>query len=108
MKGTAVGDRPNRLLLNEVSWNSCVVPPRFFFTLGISGTELALKKDLSEREHEVLRLLAEGKVNRQVAEQLGISIRTVEGHRARIMLKLELASLSDLIRYAVREKIVEV
>ena len=68
----------------------------------------ALKKDLSTREHEVLRLLAEGRVNRQVAAQLGISIRTVEGHRARIMLKLELASLSDLIRYAVRKKIVEV
>jgi FixJ family two-component response regulator len=68
----------------------------------------ALKKDLSEREFEVLRLLAEGRVNRQVAAQLGISVRTVEGHRARIMLKLELASLSDLIRYAVRKKIVEV
>lgn len=67
-----------------------------------------MKKDLSTREHEVLRLLAEGKVNRQVAAQLGISVRTVEGHRARIMLKLELASLSDLIRYAVRKKIVEV
>jgi DNA-binding NarL/FixJ family response regulator len=67
-----------------------------------------LKKDLSKREFEVLRLLAEGKVNRQVAEQLGISVRTVEGHRARIMLKLELSSLSELIRYAVRTKIVDV
>jgi DNA-binding NarL/FixJ family response regulator len=69
---------------------------------------VALKKDLSKRESEVLRLLAEGRVNRQVAEQLGISVRTVEGHRARIMLKLELASLSELIRYAVRKNIVEV
>ena len=67
-----------------------------------------MKKDLSKREFEVLRLLAEGKVNRQVAEQLGISVRTVEGHRARIMLKLELSSLSELIRYAVRTKIVDV
>ena len=67
-----------------------------------------MKKDLSTREHEVLRLLAEGKVNRQIAEQLGISVRTVEGHRARVMLKLELRSLSDLIRYAVRKKIVEI
>ena len=67
-----------------------------------------MKKDLSKREFEVLRLLAEGQVNRQVAEQLGISVRTVEGHRARIMLKLELANLSDLIRYAVRKKIVDV
>jgi two-component system response regulator NreC len=67
-----------------------------------------LKKDLTNREREVLRLLAEGKGNRQVAEELRISIRTVEGHRARVMLKLELGSLSELIRYAVREKIVEV
>ena len=67
-----------------------------------------MKKDLSNRELEVLRLLAEGNGNRQIAEQLGISVRTVEGHRARVMLKLELNSLSDLIRYAVREKIIEV
>jgi DNA-binding NarL/FixJ family response regulator len=67
-----------------------------------------LKKDLTNREQEVLRLLAEGRGNRQIAEQLGISVRTVEGHRARVMLKLGLTSLSELIRYAVRQKIVEV
>ena len=67
-----------------------------------------MKKDLTNREQEVLRLLAEGQGNRQIAEQLGISVRTVEGHRARVMLKLELGSLSELIRYAVREKIIEV
>ena len=67
-----------------------------------------LKKDLTNREQEVLRLLAEGKGNRQIAGDLGISVRTVEGHRARIMLKLELTSLSDPILYAVRKKIIEV
>jgi DNA-binding NarL/FixJ family response regulator len=67
-----------------------------------------LKKDLTNREQEILRLLAEGKANRQIAEQLGISVRTVEGHRARVMLKLGLSGLSDLVRYAVREKIIEV
>jgi DNA-binding NarL/FixJ family response regulator len=67
-----------------------------------------LKKDLTNREQEILRLLAEGKVNKQIAETLSISVRTVEGHRARVMLKLELANLSDLILYAVRNKIIEV
>jgi DNA-binding NarL/FixJ family response regulator len=67
-----------------------------------------LKKDLTNREQEILRLLAEGKVNRQIAQELNISVRTVEGHRARVMLKLELGSLSDLILYAVRNKIIEV
>jgi DNA-binding NarL/FixJ family response regulator len=67
-----------------------------------------LKKDLTNREREVLRLLAEGKGNRQIAEELRISVRTVEGHRSRVMLKLQLSNLSELIRYAVRQKIVEV
>ena len=67
-----------------------------------------MKKDLTNREQEILRLLAEGRGNRQIAEGLGISVRTVEGHRARVMLKLELTSLSELIRYAVRKKIIEV
>ncbi len=67
-----------------------------------------MKKDLTNREQEILRLLAEGKVNKQIAERLRISVRTVEGHRARVMLKLELSSLSDLILYAVRNKIVQV
>ena len=67
-----------------------------------------MKKDLTNREQEILRLLAEGKGNRQIAEQLRISVRTVEGHRARVMLKLELTSLSELIRYALRKKIIEV
>ena len=67
-----------------------------------------MKKDLTNREQEVLRLLAEGNGNRQIAERLHISVRTVEGHRARIMLKLELTSLSDLILYAIRHKIIAV
>ena len=77
-------------------------------SLGLERPGCALKKDLTNREQEILRLLAEGKVNRQIAQQLHISVRTVEGHRARVMLKLELSSLSDLILYAVRNKIVQV
>ncbi len=62
---------------------------------------------LSPREMEVLQLLAEGKSNKQVAAILGISTRTAENHRARIMTKMGFRSLSELVRYAIRNKIVE-
>jgi DNA-binding NarL/FixJ family response regulator len=57
------------------------------------------------REVEVIRLLAEGKVNKEIAAELGITTRTVETHRARIMLKLGLHSLTELIHYAIRHEI---
>ena len=57
------------------------------------------------REIEVIRLLAEGKANKEIALKLGITIRTVETHRAKIMLKLGLHSLTELIHYAIRHKI---
>jgi len=56
---------------------------------------------LTGREREVLQLLAEGKSNKEVASTLGISTRTAETHRADIMRKLHLKSLSDLVRYAI-------
>jgi DNA-binding NarL/FixJ family response regulator len=59
------------------------------------------------REIEIIRSLAEGKANKEVAAELGITIRTVETHRARIMLKLGLHSLTELIHYAIRHKVVE-
>jgi DNA-binding NarL/FixJ family response regulator len=62
---------------------------------------------LSPRELEVVQLLAEGKSNKQIAGILGISQRTVENHRAKIMQKLGLRSFSDLVRYAIRHKIIE-
>jgi two-component system, NarL family, nitrate/nitrite response regulator NarL len=66
-----------------------------------------MTKDLSIRETQILRLIAEGKENREIAQVLGISVRTVEAHRARIMLKLDLESVTSLVRYAVRHGIIE-
>jgi DNA-binding NarL/FixJ family response regulator len=60
----------------------------------------------TQRQREVVRLLAEGKTNKEVGVALGISVKTVETHRNQIMRKLELQSFSDLVRYAVREKLV--
>lgn len=60
---------------------------------------------LSAREREVLQQLAEGKNNREVAEQLNISVKTVESHRKNIMEKLNLFSIAELTKYAIREGI---
>lgn len=62
---------------------------------------------LTTREIEVARLLAEGKTNWRIATLLGISIRTVETHRANLMQKLRLRSLVELVHYAVRNLIIE-
>jgi DNA-binding NarL/FixJ family response regulator len=62
---------------------------------------------LSARERETVQLLAEGKSNKEVASILGISPKTAETHRAAIMRKLGLNTFSELVRYAVRNGIVE-
>jgi DNA-binding NarL/FixJ family response regulator len=61
---------------------------------------------LTDREREVVQLVAEGKSNKEVAALLGLSVKTVETHRAAIMRKLKLAGLSDLVRYAIRHRII--
>ena len=62
---------------------------------------------LTSREREVVKLIAEGHKNREIAELLCISIRTVENHRANIMKKLKLKNTSELVKYAIRKKYVE-
>ena len=62
---------------------------------------------LSEREREVLRLLALGHTNQEIAKQLFISVRTAETHRAHIMQKLRLSSRAELVRYALAEGLLE-
>ena len=62
---------------------------------------------LSPREREIIQLLAEGKSNNEAADMLFISAKTVETHRAHIMEKLDLHSITDLVHYAIRNGIVE-
>jgi len=62
---------------------------------------------LTPREREILQLLAEGKSNKEVASFLGISVKTAETHRANIMLKMDFHSITELVRYAVRNKIIQ-
>jgi DNA-binding NarL/FixJ family response regulator len=63
---------------------------------------------LTSREREILQLLAEGHSNKHIANSLDLSVKTVETHRAAIMRKLELRSLPDLVRFAIRNRIIEV
>jgi two-component system response regulator NreC len=61
---------------------------------------------LTDREREVLQLIAEGKTNKEVAHSLSVSVNTVETHRKHIMEKLDLHNTAELVRFAIRTKIV--
>ena len=69
--------------------------------------DAVIRNQLTAREREIVQLLAEGKSSKEVAVSLGISVKTAETHRANIMRKLELHSVSELVRYAVRNQIIE-
>lgn len=62
---------------------------------------------LTPREREIVQLIAEGRLNKEIAAILDLSIKTVETHRAAAMHKLDLKSSADLVRYAVRNHIIE-
>jgi DNA-binding NarL/FixJ family response regulator len=80
---------------------------RGYLTGGMTSPAPAGNDPLSPREREVVQLIAEGKSNKEVAAILDLSIKTVETHRANIMDKLNLHSVADLVRYAVRNHIIE-
>jgi DNA-binding NarL/FixJ family response regulator len=70
--------------------------------LGRKGPEGG-RVQLSSREREVLRMIAEGMSNKEIAVALGLSVRTVDSHRATLMDKLDIHKVSGLVRYAIRE-----
>jgi DNA-binding NarL/FixJ family response regulator len=72
-----------------------------------SETPTTVGNRLTTREREIVQLLAEGKSSKEVASSLSISVKTAETHRANIMRKLQLHTVSELVRYAVRNQIVE-
>ena len=65
-----------------------------------------LPNDLTKREHEVLGLVAMGKGNKEIAESLFISVKTVETHKGNILEKLGLRNSAELIKYAIKNNIV--
>lgn len=62
---------------------------------------------LTHREREIVQLIAEGRINKEIAQLLNISVKTVETHRASAMHKLKLRTTADLVRYAIRNSIIQ-
>ena len=71
--------------------------------LGPTASATRSKSSLTEREAEVVRLVARGYINREIAEQLDLSVKTIEVHKARALEKLDLRSRADLVRYALEQ-----
>jgi len=100
---------------------ACVLEGRHYFSSRVSEVlyESFQKKDMphaaavdegqkpTSREREIIQLLAEGRSNKEVATALGISVKTAETHRAAIMRKLGLHSIGEVVRYAIRNHIIE-
>jgi two-component system response regulator NreC len=78
-----------------------------FCSTDFGNRQSRLDHSLTAREREIVRLLAEGRSNKEVASSLGISVRTAETHRAVLMRKLDVDSVSGLVRYAIRNNIIE-
>jgi DNA-binding NarL/FixJ family response regulator len=71
-----------------------------------NGTD-TLKDRLTTREREIIRLISEGSSSKEVATTLGISVKTADTHRANIMRKLQVHTVSELVRYALRNQIIQ-
>jgi len=72
------------------------------------GKRRPAEDPLTGREREVLQLISEGRTSKEIAAELGVSLRTAESHRARLMKKLEIHDVAGLVRYAIRLGLVEV
>ena len=96
--------------IREIAGGGRYVHPELGARLIAAETEERKRADedpLSDREREVLRLLALGHTNQEIAKELFISVRTAETHRAHIMQKLGLASRAELVRYAMAQGLLE-
>jgi DNA-binding NarL/FixJ family response regulator len=71
------------------------------------GAVVVKHSRITSREREVVRLVAEGKSCKELAKTLGISVKTAETHKANIMRKLEFHSITELVRYAIRNRFIE-
>jgi two-component system response regulator NreC len=100
--------------VRSVSQGKVYLPPKFsnivlegFLRAGKHPEKIrSLRSRPTPRERAIILLLAQGKANKQIAEKLGITVRTVETHRAKIMTKLGLHSVIELVHYAIRNDII--
>ena len=113
-RGYILKDDADRVLIAAVE---AVRHHKPYFSTRVSGTvetgsatsepARSSRSRLTPREREILQLLAEGKSNKEVASLLGISVNTAEAHRANIMVKLDLHSVTELVHYAIRNNIIK-
>jgi DNA-binding NarL/FixJ family response regulator len=114
-QGYVLKSDAGRVLISAVE---ALLEGRPFFTSNVARIVLdgylrndsrdpAAAPTLSAREREIVQLLAEGKSNKDVARALEISVKTAETHRSNIMRKMQFSSLADLVRFAIRNKIIE-
>jgi len=93
-----------------------VLRGQVYLSPGISGSVMAAYKSkteiatdpLTSRERQVLQLIAEGKSTKDVAALLGVSVKTAESHRSRLMQKLDIHETASLVRYAVKHGLVQI
>ena len=113
VRGYVLKSQPTAELLHalrEVARGEVYLAPGFWRTLVESyqnGEDMVLEP-LSPREREVLQLVAEGKTTKEIAGTLGISFKTAETHRANIMAKLDIHETAGLVRYAIRNRLIQV
>jgi len=95
--------------LEEVAQGAVYLSPRVSHVLvDVSLGRRRIGDDpLTEREREVLHLIAEGRTTKQVAAALGVSVKTAESHRSRLMKKLDIHEVAGLVRYAIRRGLVQ-
>jgi DNA-binding NarL/FixJ family response regulator len=105
-------DSPRQLLAAV----EAVANGKSYFTHNMAGaagrddhgsTAVEAPARLSAREREIVQLLAEGRTNKEIATLLSIAYKTVDAHRTNIMKRLHMHSLAELVRYAVRERIIQ-
>jgi DNA-binding NarL/FixJ family response regulator len=73
----------------------------------LSGTARSLHEELSDREYQIMRMIAEGKTVKEIAKELFLSVRTVSTYRARVLEKMNMKTNAELIRYALQNKLVD-
>lgn len=96
--------------VRAVSQGITYLPPeieRVFAERFVHPEEADPAERLTDREFQVLRLLAQGRTNREIAEELGIQLKTVDSHRRRILKKLGLRNNAELTRFAIRHGLIE-
>jgi DNA-binding NarL/FixJ family response regulator len=80
----------------------------FYSSEKLKNPKKALPNQLTKRESEVLALVATGKPNKEIAEALSISVKTVETHKTHILMKLGLNNNAELVRYAIKNNIISI